>query len=443
MRFLLYNLLMPVAFVLYSPVFLWKLFRRGGFVHHFGERFGAYSLDQRARLDACERPVWIHAVSVGEAVAALSFIRRWQERRPDLRFVLSTTTTTGHAVAEKKLPDGVVLIYAPVDFLPMAARALSMVRPCMVVIFEVEIWPNLIWLTHRRGIPIVLANGRMSDRSAKGFAKHRWFFGEFFAKFASLCVQTDQDASRVRTVSGESVPIHVCSTMKFDQVPDSVADDQDELLRNVFGPGDHVVWTVGSTHGGEEALVLDVLASLKPDHPELRVILVPRHCERTAEVCDELDRRHVSYRLLVNDAGERDTGPDAPVDVLLVNTTGELMGLYGVADLVYVGKSLAGNTGGHNIIEPAIFAKPIVHGNHMENFREVARLFHDADAAVEVGSDAELAPAVRSLVADSTARHDLGRRARELVDRHRGAVDRTIDILEQCLAGTANAAGAP
>lgn len=431
MKLILYNLLFLIAFILYLPCFVLKLVRRGGFSHHFWERFSVYSAEQKARLRGFDRPVWIHAVSVGEVVAAASFIHYWREREPGLQFVLSTTTTTGHATARKKLPTDIGLIYCPLDFSVFVRRALNLVRPRMLVIFEVELWPNLITLTSRRGSPVVLVNGRMSDRSAAGYARHRWFFTDLFRRFSLLCMQSGVDADRVRAVVGNGVPVYACNTMKFDQIPDADGVDPAALLDEFFGQDERLVWLAASTHAGEEALAADVFLGLRGKFPSLRLVLVPRHHERTAEVEKALRERDLAYRLLRTDA-EPDADSDA-ADVLIVNTTGELMKFYSVADVVFVGKCLAGNEGGHNIIEPAIFGRAIIHGRAMQNFRFVVDVFRESDAAVEVGSDEELGEAVRRLLADPAQRQELGRRARSVVEASRGAIERTIALLTPLL----------
>ena len=435
MKLLLYNLLFPFAFVLYLPAFVVKLVRRGGFAYHFWERFALYSREQRQALAGTGEPVWVHAVSVGEVVAATGFIRRWKQREPGSRFVLSTTTATGHATARKKLSDDTdtVLIYYPVDFFLSVARALRLIKPKMLVIFEVEYWPNLICMAARRGVPVALVNGRMSDRSAAGYARHKWFFADLFARFTMMCVQSEADAERVARVVGGAVPVHACNTMKFDQVPDTDAagDEKQRLLDTVFGEGERIVWTAGSTHAGEEDLVANAFAALKEESPGLKLVLVPRHHERAPEAEAALAKHGLSYRLLCPPDGEA-VSPE-PVDVLLVNTTGELMDFYSLSDVVFVGKSLAGNTGGHNIIEPAIFGKPILHGAHMENFRFVVGIFREHEAAIEIEDDASLEPTLRRLLRDDALRRELGARARRVVDQYRGAIDRTIDLLDKAL----------
>lgn len=438
MLLLIYNVLFPLLFILYLPVFVTKLVRRGGFTHSFSERFGVFSREKKTALRALARPVWIHAVSVGEVVAACSFVRRWQERDPGQQFVVSTTTTTGHAMAAKKLPAGVALIYCPLDFYPFVRRTLKWVNPRMLVIFEVEIWPNLVSLAARK-LPVALVNGRMSDKSANGYARHRWLFQGLFRKFCVFCVQSTADAARVQRVVAGEVPVLVCNTMKFDQVADVAAGDMSERLDAVFGPGERLVWTVGSTHPGEESLAAEAFLAVRREFPAIRMVLVPRHHERTPEVERILREKGLAYRLFseVHENGDRHPA----VDVLLVNTTGELMHFYAVCDIAYVGKSLAGNHGGHNIIEPAIFAKPIIHGPHLENFRLVAEVFKQQNATLEVNLDSDLVDAVRELCGNPDKRQELGRRARAVVTEQRGAIDRTLDELQKRLPPVPAACG--
>ncbi|MBN2451441.1 MAG: 3-deoxy-D-manno-octulosonic acid transferase [Lentisphaeria bacterium] len=434
---LLYNLLFPCVFLLYSPFYLVHLLRRGGLGWDFLQRFGLFDGKTAARLRSLEAPVWIHAVSVGETVAALTFIRRLQQRCPETAVVLSSTTTTGHDVARSKAPAGVACIYCPVDIWPCVRRALRLVRPAMLVIFEVEIWPNLILQTAGSGAAVVLVNGRMSDRSSASYARWSMVFRRLFGAFRAICVQTEADAERVRRVAGAEAPVHVCSTMKFDQVPETRGKDMTAVLDAAFGPGPRVVFCAGSTHPGEEEMVCAALCALRPDFPELRLVLVPRHHERTAEIEPVLEARHLSYRLLAPREDRRE--PEAPVDVLLVNTMGALMDAYAACDVAYVGKSLAGNRGGHNIIEPAIFGKPILHGPEMQNFRAVAAIFREARAVREVASAEAFPTALRELLADPALRTELGGRARGVVEACRGAVDRTLEIIEPFLGGAPHA----
>ena len=428
MLLLFYNLLFPFLFLLYLPFYLVHLARRGGVTRAYAQRLGLFDRQTKRSLAALERPIWIHAVSVGETVAALSFIQKWRARRPDLRIVFSTTTTTGYALARKKMPEDIPLIYSPIDFWCVVRRTLRLVNPAMLVIFEVEIWPNLILETAKRGGRVALVNGRMSDKSSRSYARFGFFFRPLFQAFSAICVQTPEDEKRIRRIVGDTVPITVCNTMKFDQVPDTDNADLSGLLREIFGCDKPIVWTAGSTHAGEEELVLEAYRRLAPDFPDLRLVLVPRHHERSPDVERLLARHKLRYRLFEPREGREE--PPPPADVLLVNTTGELMNFYGASDIVFVGKSLAGNEGGHNIIEPAIFGKAILHGAAMQNFRAVAAIFRQKKAAVEIAADNELEPAVRRLLESADERNALGHRARAVVETSRGAIDCTLDRLE-------------
>ncbi len=438
MSLFLYNLLLPFVMLVYLPAFMIKMVRRGGGWRHLVERFGIFTNTQRVALRQLHAPVWVHAVSVGEVVAALEFIRRWRERRPDVEVLLSVTTTTGHATAQARLPERVRLIYCPLDFSFTVRRVMRLVRPRLLVIFEVEIWPNLIAAAARAGVPVALANGRLSDRSARGYRRFAWFFRPLFRRFSLLCVQSEADAERLRAVVGLDAPVHVCNTMKFDQTPDQTQRDANATLDAVFGSGPRLVFTAGSTHPGEEEAVAEAFLNLKPEFPQLKLVLVPRHHERTAQVEAVLRNRGLVCRLLKTPPAESATtaaGRQPPtVDVLLVNTTGELMRFYGVADVAFVGKSFAGNHGGHNIIEPAIFAKPVLHGPNLENFRQVAEIFRRDHASIEVADADALASTLRALLANPAEREAFGRRARATVERHRGAIARTLDLLEPLTA---------
>ena len=414
--------------MLYLPFYLVHIFRRGGLTAEYWQRFGFFGREIRGKLAALDNKVWVHAVSVGESVAAVTFMRAWQKAHPDDSIVFSCGTSTAFETMRKKALPGVTMIYCPFDFFWAVRSALKAVKPKTLVIFEVEIWPNLIRMAKKRGVKVCLVNGRMSDKSSAGYAKWSCVFRPIFNSFASLCVQTDEDAARIARVTGSNERIAVCGTMKFDQVPDVGAADVTAVLDSAFGAAPRLTFVAGSTHPGEEELMCQAVAEIRQSHPELKMVLVPRHCERAGEVAAIVKRHNLKCRMLKGDEGDEGT-----VDVLLVNTTGELMNYYGAADVAYVGKSLAGQTGGHNIIEPAIFGKTILHGSHMENFRAVAELFKEANASVEVVQECDFAPALRRLLENQQERETLGHNARGLVDKYRGAIERTIKAIDSAV----------
>ena len=439
-----YNIFFPILFAFYLPVFIAKLVKRGNFIEGFWERFGLFSASKKERLKNFRDPIWIHAVSVGEAVAAVSFIREWSKQKPDLKFVLSTTTSTGQKIAREQSPENVISIYCPIDFFICIWSALKIVKPQLLIIFEVEIWPNLITFSAWKKIKLALVNCRMSDKSARGYSRCRWFFEFIFSRFSLICTQTEEDACRIKSIIGDQLYINICNTMKFDQVKDSQSNNVRLPIDTVFPEKNRVVFNAASTHAGEEIIMIKAFKSIINDFSTLCFILTPRHTERTNEIEKILQKEDMDY-VLLTDLKELLKNGNSPLSketinkekakkkVLLVNTTGDLMGLFAASDIVFMGKSLGENKGGHNIIEPAIYGKSIIFGRNMDNFRHVAKIFKDNKAAVEVENEEEFCRTLRSLLSDPDERERLGQMSREVVKNNRGAINKTIELLKKTL----------
>ena len=425
-----YSILFPLVVLLYLPFYAVHCIRRGGLTKDFWERFGIFPANTKQRLKALKAPVWIHAVSVGEAIEALSFIQEWRARDPEIEIVFSCGTATGFATATKKLPPGVVAIYCPLDIWWMVWHTLNLVHPKMLVILEVEIWPQLIMQSHRRGIPVVLVNGRLSDKSSAGYARWGFVFRKIFRAFSALCMQTPEDQARLERVIGPDTRIHTVGTVKFDQVPDRTGADVATPLAEAFGTEKHPLFCVGSTHEGEEEVICDAFLGLRQAHPEWRMVLVPRHVERASAVVKILQSRNLAWRSVQPVEGATPAEPNT-AEVLLVNTTGQLMNYYQASDICFVGKSLDGQNGGHNIIEPAIFGKAIIYGPHMENFRQVHEIFQTENSALAFASNAELLLTLLSLAENDALRYDLGAHARATVEKHRGTIEKTLEIISK------------
>ena len=425
MRKFFYNLLLPVGFLFFLPGLLYKFRHRGGWKDTFAERFGRFSPERAAELARWRGAVWIHAVSVGETVIAVNLIRVWQNAHPERRFVLSTTTTTGQELARSRKLDNTEVIFCPIDFPGMVRRTLDLIAPVMLVILETEIWPNLIWECRKRSIPVALANGRMSDHSARGYRRGRIFFGPLLAEIPLLLVQSEADRKRYLSVS-PVCNVVVSGNLKFDQQPpENIADPE---LAKYFGPGEHLVLLGASTHSGEEEFLVENFLALKPDFPSLRLVLVPRHAERGRDIAEMIERHQVSYY-------RRSLGgaPNKPVEVLLADTTGEMFKFLKYSDIVIMGKSLAGHDEGHNLIEPALLDKPIVTGHILRNFRFILNALLAEDAVAVVSCDAELKTQLTKLLGDPELRRELGARAGAVVRRHCGATGRTVEALEKLL----------
>lgn len=446
MRWWLYNLLFTIGYVAMLPSFARRMRKRGGYRAHFQQRLGRYEPDVAASLRT-RRRVWVHAVSVGEAFAAGKLIEELRRQSPDIAFVLSTTSSTGYGVCQGIVGPDDVLIYFPTDFMWVVRRALDAVRPLALVLTESELWPNMLRECARRGIPAMLVNGRISDRSFPRYRALRLFFGPVLRTFHLLLVQFQQDRDRLLAMGAPAERVIIIGTVKFDVHPpeaEAAARIRDGLRAAGIG-GDAIVLLGASTWPGEEEALLAAFGALRTTHPRLRLVLVPRHMERGDDV--EAIVAAAGYTCVRRSRMLRQGRPAVPPDnaVLLADTTGELLAFHAAADLVFVGKTLPPNVGGQNMIEPAALGKAVVVGPHTENFAGVMTVFRAAGAMREIACATELERALGELLADNVARAALGRRAAETVASQAGALARSaaavLDVLRTknpAEAGTAS-----
>ncbi|MBO5791736.1 MAG: 3-deoxy-D-manno-octulosonic acid transferase [Lentisphaeria bacterium] len=422
---ILYNFFLPLGFLFFLPGLIIKYRNRGGWKSTYAERFGRFTPERCRELAGFQGAVWIHAVSVGETVVALSMIRSYLKLHPGRKFVISTTTTTGQELARKNCPENCTVIFAPIDFPFIVKRTLDLVQPAMLAIFETELWPNLIWNCRKRGIPVALVNGRISDHSRKGYCRFSCFFRPLLEHFSIMMMQSAEDEARIKSISPDAVTL-VTGNLKFDQqLPDELGDPGYE---EYFGT-EKLLLLGASTHSGEEALIAETYAELKKEFPALKLVLVPRHAERAEDVTAELDKLNLSWhrRTAGKAAGE--------IDVLVADTTGEMLKLMSGAHVVIMGKSLAGHDEGHNLIEPALLHKPVVTGHVLRNFRVLLDLLRNGDGVVTVAEDRELLPKLAELLRSPELRKNYGERAFELVSANRGAAARSIAELERLMEG--------
>jgi len=417
-----YNLLFPVAFLLLLPKFLSRMARRGGYKKHFEQRLGIYGHGTASRL-ADERRIWIHAVSVGEIHIAFRFMEAYREEHPEAHFVLSTNTSTAHVIGQEKIDRRDVLIYFPIDVPFVMKRAFDAINPLKLILVECEFWPNLVRQAHKRDIPISLINGRISDSSFRGYMKLRALTRRLLEMIDPICVQSRQDAERMIALGAQPHAVHVLGTAKYDLPPPGVAPAAEarRILDQVLVSPEAQILLGGSTWPGEEAVLCQIYKHLKVTYPHLFLVLVPRHAERRDEVQDIAESQGLSCarRSLL-------TGPllDRP-DVLMVDTTGELMSFYAASDVIFVGKSLCEH-GGQNPIEPALFGKAIVVGPNMENFPAVMDDFLQKEALLQVQDVPALEKSIETLLRDSTVREHLGAAAKEVVERRRGVIHKMV-----------------
>lgn len=424
MMWWLYNLLFPVAYACLLPHFLLRMMRRGGYRRGFLQRFARYGGDVAPLLDAPGRPVWIQAVSVGELAVAFSLMDELRRLDPSIRFVLTCNTSTGHALALKRLAPPDVTLYFPMDVPGVMARALDRIRPSAIVLVENEIWPNWIRLAEKRGIPAIMVNGRISAHSHKGYRKLRPFTRDLLPRIRWFCMQTEGDRDRLVDLGAPTDRMEISGSAKYDIAPTPpAARDRARAVLDRAGIGnDRRILVGGSTWDGEEAALLDFYARNRAAHPDWFLVLVPRHAERREAVLSAIAARNLTV-LQRSQFPDGAPAPDAVPDVLLVDTTGELRGFYAVADVVFVGKSL-NQTGGQNPIEPARDGRPVVVGPHMENFPSVSDDFARADAWIQVKDAQELETTLSRLLSTPSECTRLGTAAAALVDRQAGATRR-------------------
>jgi len=427
MRWWIYNVLFSVAYVVMLPQFLLRMKRRGGYRNRMGDRFGRYPEEVQARIrEMAGHAVWVHAVSVGEVYVAGQVMAALRQKDPQIRFVFSTTSSTGWREAENLVGEADVLIYNPLDFPPCVRRALEVIRPRALILTESEIWPNLIRMCRRRGVPLFLVNARVSDRSAPGYRRLRFWFGPVLRMFTMIMAQSEMDKRRLVDAGADPAVIEVTGSFKFDvarRAPEKEAAAAAFLARHDCGAG-RVVLLGGSTWPGEDAVLVAIYKRLRERFAGLRLVLVPRHFEKADAVQHEIEAaglRCVRKSRETEGAGGGDT-------VLVGDTTGELMGFYGKAQIVFVGKSLCEH-GAQNMIEPCLCGAATLLGPNTENFRPVMADLLDAGAVVQVADAAELEREIARLLADESARLAQGARAVAAVERRRGVVARCAAIL--------------
>ncbi len=405
-----------------SPVLLWRVVVRGKYRTGWREKL----LGQVPRR-AGDRPcLWFHAVSVGEVLQLEPVMKELRVRLPAVEFVISTTTPTGRSVAEAKFPRDRVC-YFPLDFSWAVREAVARLRPTAIVLVELELWPNLILQARRSGVPVALINGRLSERSFRGYRRLRPLVARLLRSLQAIAVQNPAYAERFLELGAAPERLSVTGSIKFDRVQSDRRNPKTLELRAAFGIGEsEPVFVAGSTQESEEAAAIDAYLAARASFPNLRLILVPRHKERFDEVARLVESRGLPLcrrSSAANATSRHDSRP-----VLLLDTLGELAACWGLADVAFVGGSLT-NRGGQNMIEPAGYGAAVLFGPNTHNFRDVVERLLSADAARVVHNGAELTAAVAECLAHPERARAQGARAQELVLSQQGATQRTIEIL--------------
>ena len=426
-----YSLVSLVVIVVVSPYFVYQAIRYKKYIGSLRQRLGFLPIS--FNIDG-EESIWIHAVSVGEVLTARALAADLKARYPRLRLFVSTTTISGQEVARRSLSNVDAIFYFPFDWTFIVKRTLNLVRPRLFIMMETEIWPNLLRLCRKRGVKTAVINGRISPRSYPRYRMVRPFFRRVLADVDRFCMQSDESARRLIALGGDAARVTVTGSLKFDslELPQAAAHGRprERVLRFFRLSPSRTVVVAGSTKKGEEAAVLRAFRRIKSTLPGALLVLAPRAPERFGEV--ERLARESGFVTVRRSELPIDAEPRA--DVVVLDTVGELAQLYQVATAVFVGGSLVDH-GGHNILEPAIFGKPIVFGPHMQNFKEIGDAFLANDAAIQVQSERELDDVLLTLVSDPVRRAGLGAAARALVEANRGAKSKTLAVIEDLLPG--------
>jgi len=406
-----------------SPLLLWRMVWHGKYRTGWSEKL----LGRLPVRDGAAPCLWFHAVSVGEVLQLEPVLAEFRHKLPSVEFVISTTTPTGLSVAKAKFPRDRVC-YFPLDFSWAVREAMRRVRPTAIILVELELWPNFVLHAHRCGIPLALINGRVSERSSRGYARIRPLMACWLGCFEILAAQNALYADRLAALGAPRDRLRVTGSIKFDRVTTDRGNPQTTELAQCFGIGpSERVFIAGSTQQPEESAALDAYVALSRRYPELRLIVVPRHKERFDEVARLIESRGLPL-IRRSQARATDNSRPEPQPVLLLDTLGELAACWGLADVAFVGGSLT-NRGGQNMIEPAGYGAVLLFGPNTQNFRDVVELLLAADAARVVHDAADLAAALADCLANPLRAQAQGARAQKLVLAQQGATARTVELL--------------
>ena len=410
--FIVYDLIFLVITFIFLPVYLFRRKFHSGLLRRLG------ILPRDLGLAS---PIWIHAVNVGEVMAVKKLLEGLRQLYPDKRLVISTVTPTGNKVAKGLLKDGDFLTYLPLDFSFTVNRVINKIKPSLFIIAETEIWPNLIRGLYKKNIPVAIVNGRISDASFKGYSAIKFLLKPILRKVSLFCMQAESDAERLMHLGAAKEKIKIAGNMKFDAAPNLF---RHTAVKLGIRPDEELI-VAGSTHPGEEEVILEAYKDLLPEFPGLRLLIAPRHPERASDI-EKLVEKNGFKPLLISKL--LSTIDYRLSTIFILDTIGELLDYYAICDIVFVGGSLV-KKGGHNILEPAALSKPIIFGPHTFNFRDIAQLYLKEQAAILAHNQQELKEGIKYLLANPNKKEELGRKAKDLILANQGATKRNLEYL--------------
>jgi len=432
--FYLYNILVTLILILASPYFLFRSLFQEKFREALPQRMGLF------KNPNFRGSIWVHAASVGEVFCTLPLLKRIRKEFPQFKIVLTTVTSTGNETAKARVPEADRVLFLPVDHPFAVRRAIEKIQPGILLIAETELWPNLLWICGKKGVPVVLFNGRISQRSFRRYVRFKFFFKECLKNISLFLMQTEEDRKRIVEIGGESQRTRTTGNLKFDQTfPSFTQDTATQIAKSLGLHGPEKILIAGSTHSGEEEILISLCKELKTVIPHLVLILAPRHLDRLEEVEKILKQESISWsRKTALSPGAGKPSEQEPPGVILLDTMGELMGIYGLGTLVFVGGSLV-PVGGHNPLEPLFFKKCVLFGPHTFNFLEISNRLIEAGGAIRVSGKEDLASQLKRLLLDEVAREEVGKRGYEFLQRHQGATERMFEEIRPFLDKMQNA----
>lgn len=429
MKILLYDILLHLSLIITLPYFLVKMVTVKKYREGLAERLGFLKKEKTERLRG-KNAVWFHAVSVGETRAVMPLLRLFKQRRPDMKIVFSTVTKTGQAVAASEgagLIDA--LLYFPLDLSWSVRRVAGLINPKVFVVVEKEVWPNFFRRMKRIGCPIIVVNGTISDRSAKRFVRFGFFFKEIFSLIDFFSARTDVDCEKALRAGVDKRRAAVTGNIKFDLKAPELQPRSLASLKGAVGADEKTrVIVAGSTHPGEEEIILDAFKELLKELKRARLIIAPRHPERFGQVEALVKKTGLACK-------RRSEGGADEADVVILDSMGELATVYSFSDVSIVGGSLVPGVGGHNLLEPALFAKPVLYGSHLTTYLDMADMLEEAGGGIRVEDGKDLFEKMKRLLVDAAMRSAAGKAARETMESNTGAMERTLAIIERNLPG--------
>ncbi len=429
---LLFDFFYYLFLILGLPYIIYRMVTSGKYRTGIGQKLG-WPAPRQTQAPS----IWVHGVSVGEVLSARGLVQRLNKRFPSWEIVISTTTDTGQDVARRNYPDNRI-IYYPLDFSWAVRRALSRINPRMVILVELDLWPNFLRAAKAHGASIAVVNGRISERSFRSYRRLWPFLKRAFSSVDLFAVQEEIYAQRLSSLGLPDEKVVVTGTMKYDTVVTEIDNAlRQKIMKILRLREEHIGLVAGSTHENEEKDILKVYSALLKEFPQLRLIIVPRHPERFDEVARLISEKGFKC-LRKTQLEEREiSGALAPDQVILIDTMGELIDIYRLADLVFVGGSLIPK-GGHNMLEPAALAKPVLFGPYVFNFQDVAQSLLEAGAAISVKDASQLENSLRELLRQPEKGEQMGQAGRKLVLQMQGATDYTLKLLIPLLEKSAS-----